>query len=165
MSEEKTNNDFEIKNIPTLKQKPLFTQGQIAEQVQDFIYSYRRGHIKLLRKKEQETIYERVPLTTPQGIAKYYDITKEQYDIRSEYRNTKAKLRNLIQICEGTINATDEERYQKMLELFGLMLTLQTDDRLEGQAIGYDLKRRVDEIENKITGIISRLEPFGEKDF
>lgn len=159
MSEEKINQDIENRNIQPLKQKPLFTQVQIAEQVRDFIFAYRNGRIKLIPRKEEEDKYERIILNPTIGSS--YKLKEKEFNSKVEHIKTKSELQNLIRVCEGTKSATDEERYQKLLELFDRILILQTDKRLEGKIESYDLKRRINELETKVSGLVGRMDVFG----
>lgn len=162
MSEENINENIEMKNNQTLKQKPLFTQAEIAQQVRDFIHAYRIGRIKLKPKKNDS---EQEPLTSGRlsdVLLNNYKHEEKRVNSKYEYVRTKNELHDLISICEGSKTATDEERYKKMLELFNRILTLQSDERLEGTIESYDLKQRVEELETKVSGLVSRMDVFGD---
>src|SRR6185437_16719208 len=158
IEEEIKNNNIESTNIQTPKQRPLFTQQQIAQQVRDFIYAYRNGRIKIILK-ETGIKYEYTPLGNPSdAILQSYKNKVKDYNNKNTHTSVKSELRDLIRICEGTKTATDEERYAKMLELFDRILTLQADEMLEGKIQSYDFKERFAELEKKVSGVIARLD-------
>lgn len=158
----KNQNDKSADTKP--KQKPLFTQEQIAEQIRNFIYAYQHGLVKL------KPIEKRVPYDNPAMELIYLGSLKT--DARDKGESTETRLRkgiiNQISICAGTTQATDEERYEKMLEFFDVISALRTFDRLIGESASYDVSQKLDlidkrliETENKISGILSRFDLFG----
>ncbi|WP_299293118.1 hypothetical protein [Nitrosopumilus sp.] len=120
--------------------KPIFTEDEIENTVKAFILAYIHNKIKITFPTSDD--YKEIAKTEGNKIN-----NKEAQDLEF---NAKESFINFVQICSGNLDATDEERKDAVTELFDILLRARSSKRISGSFDDYELKRKMEELEDKL---------------
>lgn len=132
--------DKTLENSMKENKVSIFSQEEIEGIVREFISAYIRGDLEIIFMSAEE-IMQREKIS---GRRLHFDTAISQ---EIEY---KKPILDEIEICAGTKQATSEQRYQAINELFGIILHFRSSSRLKGKFMTFDVEKRVSKLENDL---------------
>ena len=125
----------------------LFTPQDVRRIVTEFVTSWIRGNI-IIRFPTAAELSKKNPLaiTFPTDPSIH-----EELKIKEHYVN-------LLSICAGIKQASNEEQEKAVTEVFRMLLMFRSANRIEGKIMPNDLEKRVASLEEKVQSTSKLIE-------
>ena len=148
MTEEITNK--QKTNEQTGTQTPTFTESEIENIVKAFILALIHNRVQINFPNIEDILDEdKLRGKTADKQQAWKVLLKQHQDFEDD-----------IQVFCRTEEATDEERKEAISELFGIILLARTSGRMIGSFEDYELKKRMDELEEKLGATNKIIQEF-----
>lgn len=135
-------------NIEAEKLRTIFSEEEIRSTVKAFTLAYLRGQIKI----DFDTV------TDIQEEGKLIGKKISYEDARKEEVKDKKEFVEHLDIITGTTKATPEELDRAVKDMFSIILAMRAGERIKGTFLEFDIERKIDDIEQKLTATNSVVE-------
>lgn len=116
----------------------LFSKNEIRTIVKNFIHAYINNHVQINFPDADE-------------VKRNFSHQKMSGKIALDFAvEQREKFSHVVMVCCGVKESTEEERKKALTDVFDIILLARTNGRLRGSIEDYELKEKIDDLEEKL---------------